>query len=68
MDQGFSADEEEIADVVFDADIDGHSCLFEAHGSSMLRIELVDGESTEVTLGIADICDGELKVTIAAVV
>jgi len=68
MDDRFAADEEEVADVVFDADIDDVFGFLEGDAAALLGIEAIDSEAAKVAFGVADIGDGELEVAGAAVV
>ena len=66
MDQRFAADKEQVADVVFDADVDHVPRLFQGDAAALARVESVHGESAKIALGVADIGDGKLQIAGAA--
>jgi hypothetical protein len=62
MDQWFAADEEEIADVIFDGDVDDVLRFLERDATAHLGIETIDREAAEIAFGVADVGDGELQI------
>jgi len=62
MHHGFATDEEEVADVIADADVDGVPGFLEGDGASGFGIELGTCEPAEVAVGVAEIGDGELEI------
>ena len=68
VDKRLAADEEEVADVVFDANVNDIAGFLKGDAVALAGVELVAGEAAEAALGVADIGDGELEVAGAAVV
>jgi hypothetical protein len=68
VDERFAADEEEVADVVVDANINDIAGLIQGDAAAPAGIKLVAGEPAKIALGVADIGDGELKEARSAVV
>jgi hypothetical protein len=66
--QRFSADEKHIANMVFDRDVDHIARLFQSDRTPVARLEFVDRESAKIAAGVADIGDGELQKSGAAVI
>ncbi len=68
MHHGLAADKEQVADVVPDGDVDHVLGFLQRDAAALLRVEAIDREVAEIALGVADVGDGELQVTGAAVV
>ena len=60
--QRFAPDEQQIADVVLNANIDDIAGFRQGHTPPLFRIEAVHRESTKVTFCVADVRDSELQV------
>ena len=60
--QRFSADKEQIADVVLDRDVNHIARLFPSDRTPAARVEFVHREIAKIAAGIADIGDGELQI------
>jgi hypothetical protein len=58
----FAPDEQQIADVVLDADVDDITRLVEGHTTPLFRIEPIDGKPAEGALRVAHIRDRELEI------
>jgi len=57
-----AAHEEQVADVVLDADVDDVARLLQRHAAPLLGVETVHREPAEIALGVADVGDGELEI------
>lgn len=68
VDHGFASDEEQITDVVADADVDDAPGFLEGDGAPVLGIEFGSCEAAETTVRVAEIGDGELEIAGAGVV
>ena len=68
VDQGFAADEEEVADLVTLADVDHVARFGPGHAAALARVKAVDRKPAELAAGVADIGDRELEVAGTAVV
>jgi hypothetical protein len=66
--QRFAPDKKQIADVVFDANIDHIPRLMERDRMPFPGIELIDGKPAKLAFGIADIGDRKLKIPRPAVI
>jgi len=67
VNQRFPANEEQIADVISHRDVDRVVGLLQSYAAPLFRIKLVHGKTAEVAFRVADIGDGELKITRPAV-
>src|SRR5581483_2336558 len=68
VDERFAANEEEVADVVLDGDVDNILRFLEGDAAALFGIEPVHRETAKIAFGVANVGDGELKVAGAAVV
>ena len=63
MNHRFATDKKKITDVILHADVDDVARFLQGHTAPRLRIKLRTGESAEIAVRIADVCDRELKIT-----
>src|SRR6185437_388025 len=68
VDHWLAADEEKIADVIFDGNFDDVLGFLQGDAAAGFRVEFGAGKTAEVAIGVADVGDGKLQVTGAAVV
>ena len=68
MDHGFAAHEEEVADVIFQGDVDGQLGFVEGDATARLGIEFGARETAEIAIGVANVRDGKLEVAGTAVI
>src|SRR5882672_7708976 len=68
MHHRFAADEEQVADVIFDRDVNDVARFLQRHAAPRLRIKLRARKPAEAAVGIADVCDGELQIARPAVI
>ena len=68
VDQRLAADEQQVADMVFDADIDDVPGLGEGYAAALFGVEPIDGETAEIAFGVADVGDGKLQIARPAVI
>ena len=53
--QRFAADKQQVADVIFDGDVDDIPRFLQRDAAALLGIKPVHGEAAEIALGIADV-------------
>jgi len=68
VNEGLAADEQEVTDVVFNADIDDVAGFLEGDAAPLFGVKAVDGKAAKVAFGVADVGDGELEIAGAAVI
>ena len=68
VNQGFSADKKQVADVVFGGDVDDIARFLKGDAPSLFGVEAIHGEATKIALGIANIGDRELQIARTAVI
>ena len=68
MHHRFAADEEQVADVIFDGDVNDLLRLVKRDAFAGLGIKLGARKTAKAAVGVADVCDGKLKITGAAVI
>jgi hypothetical protein len=66
MDEGFAAHEEDVADMIAMGNVDGFNGFLEGNTAAQAGFETVDSESAEVALCVADVRDGKLEISGAA--
>ncbi len=64
----FATDEQEVADVIADGDVNDIAGFLKGDAAALPGIETVHREAAEIALRIANVGDGELEVTGAAVI
>src|SRR5438045_9776970 len=67
MNQGFVSDEQQVADVVFDADVDDIARFLQGHASTFFWIKAIHGKPAKITLRVTNVRDGKLEVTWSSV-
>ena len=67
VDEGFTPDEQDVADMVFQGDVDHIPGFLEGDAVPSFWIELIDCKATEVTFCVANVGDGELEVAWASI-
>jgi len=68
MDHRLAADKEQVADVIFQGDVNNLLRLVERHAAACFRIELGSRKPAKVAIGIANVRDGKLQIAGATVI
>src|SRR2546426_11663401 len=68
MDERLATDKQQIADVVFDTDVDDVPCFLQGHASALLGIEPVDRKTAKVAFCVANVGNGELQIARPAMI
>jgi len=68
MDHRLAADKEQVADVIFQGDVNNLLRLVKCHAATRLGVKFGAGKAAEITVGIAYIRDGKLQIAGATVI